>query len=43
LAGVIYGVGLGWLARALTAFYLTLRYLKLPGGIPVGLTDVTSK
>jgi O-antigen/teichoic acid export membrane protein len=43
LAGVIYGVGLGWLARALTAFYLTLRYLKLPGGIPVALPDVTSK
>jgi O-antigen/teichoic acid export membrane protein len=34
LAGVIYGVGLGWLARALTAFLLTLRYLRLPT-IPV--------
>jgi hypothetical protein len=43
LAGVIYGVGLGWLARALTAFYLTLRYLRVPGRIPVALTDVTSK
>lgn len=30
LAGVIYGVGLGWLMRALTALYLTLRHLKLP-------------
>jgi O-antigen/teichoic acid export membrane protein len=34
LAGVIYGVGLGWLMRALTAFYLTLRHLKLPDSIP---------
>jgi O-antigen/teichoic acid export membrane protein len=35
LAGVIYGVGLGWLARALTALLLTLRHLKLPASIPV--------
>jgi O-antigen/teichoic acid export membrane protein len=35
LAGVIYGVGLGWLTRALTALYLTLRHLKLPVSIPV--------
>jgi O-antigen/teichoic acid export membrane protein len=35
LAGVIYGVGLGWLARALTALFLTLRHLKLPATIPV--------
>jgi O-antigen/teichoic acid export membrane protein len=34
LAGVIYGVGLGWLMRALTALYLTLRHLRLPGSIP---------
>ena len=34
LAGVIYGVGLGWLLRALTALYLTLRHLKLPETIP---------
>lgn len=35
LTGVIYGVGLGWLMRALTAFYLTLRHLQLPESIPV--------
>ena len=35
LAGVIYGVGFGWLVRALTASYLTLRHLKLPATIPV--------
>jgi O-antigen/teichoic acid export membrane protein len=35
LAGVIYGVGLGWLMRALTALYVTLRHLKLPESIPV--------
>lgn len=35
LAGVIYGVGLGWLMRALTGYYLTLRHLKLPESIPV--------
>ncbi len=34
LTGVIYGVGLGWLMRALTALYLTLRHLKLPDSIP---------
>ena len=34
LAGVIYGVGLGWLVRALTALYLTLRHLRLPESIP---------
>jgi O-antigen/teichoic acid export membrane protein len=35
LTGVIYGVGLGWLLRALTALYLTLRHLELPESIPV--------
>ena len=35
LAGVIYGVGLGWLVRAVTALLLTLRHLKLPASIPV--------
>jgi O-antigen/teichoic acid export membrane protein len=35
LAGVIYGVGLGWLARAVTALLLTLRYLRLPASFPV--------
>jgi O-antigen/teichoic acid export membrane protein len=35
LAGVIYGVGFGWLIRALTALYVTLRHLKLPTPVPV--------
>jgi len=35
LAGVMYGVALGWLLRALTAFYVTFRHLRLPVSIPV--------
>jgi O-antigen/teichoic acid export membrane protein len=35
LAGVIYGVGLGWLLRALMAAYITLRHLRLPVSVPV--------
>jgi O-antigen/teichoic acid export membrane protein len=35
LAGLIYGVGLGWLLRAVTQGYLILRHLKLPASIPV--------
>jgi O-antigen/teichoic acid export membrane protein len=35
LAGVIYGVGFGWLVRALTALYVTLRHLKLPATVPL--------
>jgi hypothetical protein len=35
LAGLIYGVGFGWLLRALTQFYYTLRHLNLPATIPV--------
>jgi hypothetical protein len=35
LAGVIYGVGLGWAIRAGTAFYLTMRHLRLPATVPV--------
>jgi O-antigen/teichoic acid export membrane protein len=35
LAGLIYGVGFGWLIRALTALFLTLRHLKGPAAIPV--------
>jgi O-antigen/teichoic acid export membrane protein len=34
LAGVIYGVGFGWLLRSLTGLYITLRHLKLPASIP---------
>lgn len=35
LAGVIYGVGFGWLIRAVTALYITLRHLKLPASVPL--------
>jgi hypothetical protein len=35
LVGVIYGVGLGWLLRALTALFVALRHLKLPASMPV--------
>jgi O-antigen/teichoic acid export membrane protein len=35
LVGVIYGVGLGWVLRALAAFYLTMRHLRLPAAVPV--------
>jgi len=34
LAGLIYGVGLGWLLRALTGVYYTLRHLHLPSSVP---------
>jgi O-antigen/teichoic acid export membrane protein len=34
LVGVIYGVGLGWLLRALAAFHLTMRHLQLPAPVP---------
>lgn len=34
LAGVIYGVALGWLARATAAFCFTIRHLRLPSAIP---------
>jgi O-antigen/teichoic acid export membrane protein len=37
LAGLMYGVGLGWLMRALTASYLTLRHLRLPESIPAAV------
>ncbi len=30
LPGVIYGVGIGWLVRSTTAFYVTARHLRLP-------------
>lgn len=36
LAGVIYGVGFGWLLRALTSFVITLRHLRYP---PAGVAD----
>jgi O-antigen/teichoic acid export membrane protein len=34
LVGVIYGVSLGWLTRAVTALYITLRHLRLPTPVP---------
>jgi O-antigen/teichoic acid export membrane protein len=30
LAGVIYGVAVGWMVRALSAFYFAARHLRLP-------------
>jgi Na+-driven multidrug efflux pump len=39
LAGVIYGVGLGWLARAVTALLITLRHLRLPASVPVTASE----
>jgi len=35
LAGVIYGVGLGWLVRAVGACWLTARHLRMPAPVPV--------
>ena len=34
LAGVIYGVGFGWLVRALSACFLIFRHLRLPASLP---------
>jgi hypothetical protein len=34
LAGVIYGVGLGWLAWAVMAFGLVAHHLRVPVGVP---------
>jgi O-antigen/teichoic acid export membrane protein len=36
LAGVIYGVALGWTTRAVSALYIAARHLRLPEGDPVG-------
>jgi O-antigen/teichoic acid export membrane protein len=35
LAGLMYGVALGWMLRAVTSLYVTLRHLRLPASIPV--------
>ncbi len=35
LSGLIYGVGLGWLMRAVTQAFLILRHLRLPTSVPV--------
>ena len=35
LTGVIYGVGLGWLAWAIAAFALVTHHLRLPEPVPV--------
>jgi hypothetical protein len=34
LAGVIYGVGVGWIAWAALSFALVVRHLRLPDGVP---------
>ncbi len=34
LAGVIYGVALGWMVRSLSAFYVVARHLRLPVAEP---------
>jgi O-antigen/teichoic acid export membrane protein len=34
LAGVIYGVTMGWLMRALTSLYFAFRHLRLPSAVP---------
>jgi O-antigen/teichoic acid export membrane protein len=34
LTGVIYGVGLGWLAWAIAAFALVMHHLRLPSRVP---------
>jgi hypothetical protein len=34
LAGVIYGVGIGWLAWAVMSFALVVRHLRVPDGVP---------
>ncbi|MEP7176807.1 MAG: hypothetical protein ABI860_09670, partial [Gemmatimonadales bacterium] len=35
LAGVIYGVGIGWFLRAAVAFVVVIRHLRLPASVPV--------
>jgi len=35
LVGVIYGVALGWIVRAVVAFALIVRHLRLPVSVPV--------
>ncbi len=35
LAGVIYGVGTGWLAWAIMSFALVIRHLRVPDSVPV--------
>ena len=40
LAGVIYGVGFGWLTRALTASFVTVRHLRLAERIQVPVADM---
>jgi O-antigen/teichoic acid export membrane protein len=38
LAGVIYGVALGWLMRSASAFFVVARHLRLPGTEPAAET-----
>jgi hypothetical protein len=34
LAGVIYGVGMGWFLRAIISFGVVARHLRMPAGVP---------
>ena len=34
LAGVIYGVGLGWFLRSIISFGVVVRHLRMPAGVP---------
>jgi Na+-driven multidrug efflux pump len=34
LAGVIYGVGLGWFLRAIVSLAVVVRHLRVPSGVP---------
>ena len=40
LAGLIYGVGLGWFTRALTASFVTLRHLRLAERILIPVVEM---
>ena len=43
LAGVIYGVALGWTARSVSAFYVVARHLRLPEAEPAAEPAITSR
>ena len=34
LAGVIYGVALGWFLRSIISFGVVVRHLRMPAGVP---------
>jgi O-antigen/teichoic acid export membrane protein len=43
LAGVIYGVALGWFVRAIACFALVVRHLRLSAPVPTGLPPEPSR